>query len=430
MAQYRVDQHEYLPNGKTLFEVVMLADQYGNRISGSGNPTGMAVDAFGRARISQPFTLFDDSNRYAISESFVTANTGGDISYDANTSMVSLNVDDQAGSIVQRETKRVFAYQPGKSLQILNTFVFDPNTPKAGLSQRVGYFTDFNGIYFENNGVTNQFVLRSISDNGDTTVTQANWNIDKLDGTGPSKLTLDVTKAQIFFIDIEWLGVGTVRCGFVINGQLIHCHSFHHANIIDSTYMTTATLPIRYEIENTANTASPSSLKQICSSVVSEGGYELNGTSRTIGLEPTGQRTLTLAGTYYPVVSIRLNPDRLNDVVVIRDLAIMPISSAFYKLKIVRDATITGAVWSNVASSCVQYNSNNAATMTGGTDLFSDYFNSTNQSGTGINIPSDIFKFQLERNGLTDQPITLTMAVTASVATSNVVAAIDFEEVT
>lgn len=435
MAQYRIDQHEYLSNGKTLFEVVMLADQYGNRISGSGNPTGVAVDAFGRARVSNPFTLFDDSNRYEISESFVTANTGGNTSYDANTSMVSLNIDDQDNSIVQRETKRVFPYQPGKSLQILNTFVFDPETPKTNVSQRVGYFNDTNGIFFENDGVNNQFVLRSNSIEGansvvDTVATQNNWNFDKLDGTGPSGLTFDVTKAQIFFTDIEWLGVGTVRCGFVINGQLIHCHSFNHANIIDSTYMTTASLPIRYEIENTGNTASSSTMKQICSSVLSEGGYELSGTPRTVGLEPTGQRRLTANNTYYPVVSLRLNPDRLDDVVVLRDIAALAINSGVYKLKIVRGATITGAVWTNVASSSVQFNSNNSATMTGGTDLFGHYFTTTNQASGDINISSDIFKYQLERNGLTDEPYTLTFAVMSDTASSNVIITVDYEEVT
>ena len=144
------------------------------------------------------------------------------------------------------------------------TFVM--NTSKTNLRQRVGYFGSNNGFFLEQNGTTIQFVKRSSVTGSvvDTPITQSNWNIDKLDGTGPSLLTLDLTSPQILFIDLEWLGVGSVRMGFVINGQFIHCHTFHHANSNTApkgAYMQTACLPIRQEIENTAATASNSTLK-------------------------------------------------------------------------------------------------------------------------------------------------------------------------
>lgn len=434
MAQFRKDRHEYLPDGRTLFEVVMLADQYGNRI-GAANPSGVAVDSFGRARGSQPFTLFDSFSRYEDNGKFSTANTAtATYSFDANTATTSLTVDTTSGAKVQRETTRVFAYQPGKSLLVLNSFVM--NTAQANLAQRVGYFNDLNGIFFEQIGTTVRFGIRSnVSGSVEHDyVDQANWNKDTLLGavnTSPSQLTLDLTKAHIFWCDIEWLGVGSVRCGFVINGQFVHCHTFHHANLIASTYMTTACLPVRYEIENTGTTAASATLKQICTSVISEGGYELRGKGRSYGQEPNTQRSLATAGTYYPVISLRLKSDKLDGIVIPKDANMAPINSAVYKYKLVVGATITGAAWTSVGTdSCVEYDANNASTMAGGTTLSSGLFNATNQAASSIKLDGDLFKFQLERNGLTSTPTVLTLAVTAGTNSSNVVGTIDWQEFT
>ena len=142
-------------------------------------------------------------------------------------------------------------------------------------------------------GNTAYFVERSLSLGTTIRVAQEDWNIDKLDGTGPSGITLNSSKAQILWMDIEWLGVGSVRIGFVIDGAFIHCHTFHHSNIIESTYITSGSLPLRYEIANTGITTSTSNLKQICSSVISEGGYNLNGIQQAIGIPITTPRTLT-----------------------------------------------------------------------------------------------------------------------------------------
>lgn len=434
MAQWRKDKHEYLGDGKTIFETVMLADQYGNLV-GAANPSGMAVDAFGRARVSQPLTLFDSSHRYRDNGRFNTSNsaTGATVAHNANAGLIECTLDTTSGSFVKRESTRVFSYQPGKSLLILQTSVFAP--AKTGLRQRYGYFNDQNGVFLQLDNSELSFIERSFVSGSvvETKVTRANWNVDPMDGTGPSRKTLDISKAQIMFTDIEWLGLGTVRVGFVIDGLFIHCHSFHHANVIQSTYITTATLPVRAEIENTSSTASNSTLKLVCSSVISEGGYELRGRSRAIGQLPTGanQFNMPTAGTFYPVQAIRLNPANLDAVVIPKEVSVMPISSGFYQLKIVSDATLTGAVWANVASdSSVQYNTNTAATYTGGRDLFSVYFNSTNQSAAGVTLGDDVFKYQLERNSFSNTPFTFVLGITASGASSNVCAAVAWEEIT
>lgn len=436
MAQFRKDTHQYLSDGKTIFEVVMLADQYGNLV-GPSNPTGMSIDAFGRSRQSQPLTLFDSFYRFGDNDKFATSNTAtGTYSYVANTASVDLTVNTTSGAKVLRESKKVFAYQPGKSLQILTTFVMNP--AKANLRQRVGYFGEDNGFFLERTGAsTVQFVKRSKVTGSvvDTPVTQANWNIDKLDGTGPSLLTLNLDNPQILFIDVEWLGVGSVRMGFVINGQLIWCHSFHHANENTSpkgAYMQTACLPIRYEIENTSTTATESILKQICSTVISEGGYELRGKSRTVGMNPSASKTLTTPGTYYPLVSIRLHPDRPDAIVVPAQVDILPITTDNYRWKLVTGGTWSGDTWANVASdSVVQYQTNATATISGYTEINSGYATSTVQGGGFASVTDgDMFKYQLERDRFANTTTPFTLIITSQKATSNAAGSLAWFEIT
>ncbi len=228
-----------------------------------------ATDSFGRLRTSSPLTLFDSSHRYGDNQLWSTETiSSGTAVFNADQGLVDLNITSAIGSKVVRETNKVFAYQPGKSLLVLNTFVM--GAAQDGLIHRVGYYGNENGFYLEQKDVEISFVKRSLVTGlvTETPVIQGDWNGDKLDGTGPSGLTLDLTKAQILWMDLEWLGVGSVRVGFVINGQFIVCHTFNHANIIASTYITTASLPLRYEIFNTAETSGASTLKQICSSVI------------------------------------------------------------------------------------------------------------------------------------------------------------------
>lgn len=438
MAQFRKDTHQYLPDGKTIYEVVMLADQYGNLV-GPANPSGMSVDGFGRARVSNPVTLYDSFHRYADNGKENSANTAGaTYAFNSNTSSIDLTVDTTSGHYCYRESKKVFAYQPGKSLQILKTFVM--NAHKTNLRQRVGYFDTFNGFYLERSDLTASkvcFVKRSSVTGSviNTPVDQADWNVDKLDGTGPSLLTLNLDNPQILFIDIEWLGVGSVRMGFVINGQFIHCHSFHHANLSSSpkgAYIQSACLTTRSEIENTGATASSSTYKQICTTVISEGGYALTGRPRNYSLPPSPGIRLTTPGTFYPIVSIRLNPNNLGALVVPSAASLVPINTGIFQYKFILDATITGGTWVNAASdSYVQYNSNASATLSGGTTLTAGYLTSTVQSGGSlIVLDNDIFRYQLERNSFANTTTTLTLAVTSDTATVNAAGSMSWEEVT
>ncbi len=404
---------------------------YGTSTGGASSSAG-AYDAFGRVRTSSPLTLFDSSHRYRDNGLWSTSTaTGGTSTFDASAGLVNLAVTTSSGSSVIRETTKCFSYQPGKSLLVMSTFTLNP--AKTNLRQRIGYYGADNGMYLELNNTTLSFVERSSSTGSlvETRVAQSDWNIDPLNGTGPSNLTLDPTKAQILWMDIEWLGLGTVRMGFVINGKFIHCHSFHHANIITSTYITTASLPLRYEITNTAATASASTLKQVCSTVLSEGGYELRGLQQAIGTTITSPHVLTTAGTYYPVISLRLKSAALDAIVILTALSILAATAnANYSWRVVASATTAGGTWTSAGTeSSVEYNLTGTAT-TGGRILAQGYFSSTNQSTSSVDILKEaLFKFQLERNGLTTTPYELSLIVAASSSTSNVHASMDWEEI-
>lgn len=395
----------------------------------------MASDAFGRSRASLPLTLFDSSHRFADNNLWSTL-TGGTVTasasatFNQNQGLVELRVDALSGTKLYRETNKVFSYQPGKSLQIMSTFTFNP--PKTNLRQRVGYFGSDNGIYLELDGSTLYMVERSITTGtvSATRIPQSQWNVDPLDGSGPSGLIFDKTKAQILFMDIEWLGLGTVRTGFVINGQFVPVHYFNHANIIESTYITTASLPLRYEIENTDATGSSSVLKQVCSTVISEGGYELRGVQQSISTPITAAKALASKGIYYPVASIRLRSDRLDGIVIPTAVSIMGVDTGIYNWQIVAAGTTSGGSWNSAGiNSCVEYKLDGTA-LSGGRVLASGFLTSNAQAATTVDILKEaLFQFQLERNSFTSTPYEFTLAVTASTDTELVYGALDWEEI-
>lgn len=391
-------------------------------------------DAFGRLRVSNPLTLFDSSHRYRDNNLFssLVVGTGSTVGFITAQGSINIGVGTTAGCSAIRETTKVFAYQPGKSLLILNTFVM--NAPKTNLRQRVGYYGADNGMYLELDENTINLVKRTFVSGSvaETKVAQSSWNIDKLDGTGPSGLTLDISKAQILWMDIEWLGVGTVRMGFVIDGKFIHCHSFHHANLLASTYITTASLPIRYEIANTGITTSISNLKQICSTVISEGGYELKGLQQAIGTPITTPKDLpTPAGTFYPIVSIRLKSNSLDAIVVPTAISLLGQGNGpDYNWQLRKTGITTGGTFVSAGDdSSVEYNIT-ATSFAGGRILASGFFSSSQQSSVSVDILKEaLFQFQLERNGLTQTPFELTLVCATNTVGADVYASMDWEEV-
>jgi hypothetical protein len=395
---------------------------------------GTNLDAFGRLRVSNPLTLFDSSHRYADNNLWANSITGtAAATFSATEGLVNLTVGTASGDQIIRETIKVFSYQPGKSLLVMSTFVF--GAAKANLRQRVGYYGADNGLYFEREGLDLYFVERS-SVTGvltNTRVAQADWNQDPLNGTGPSGITLDASKAQILYMDIEWLGLGTCRMGFIIDGALVPAHNFNHANLVNTTYITTASLPLRYEMTNIGITDSSSTLKQVCSTVISEGGYELRGAQLTAGNTITSPRILTTAGTFYPVVSIRLKATRLDAIVILSAVSILGITNnANYKWEVVASGTTTGGAWVSAgANSAVEYNVT-GTTFTVGTGriLATGFFQGSNQGSNSVELLKEaLFASQLERDPFTSTAYELTLACTSASNGDQVLASMDWEEI-
>ena len=389
--------------------------------------TGTAVDAFGRLQVANPYTVFDSQNRYQINGYFDTStSTGGTSTYLPNESSVALAVTTSSGSEVVRQTYRSFPYQPGKGLLILVTFCM--NAGKTNLRQRIGYMSTQNGVFFEQDGTTLNFVIRSYISGSvvETRVPQSSWNNDKFDGTGGSGITLDVSKAQIFWTDIEWLGVGSVRCGFTIDGVNYICHQFNNANVSSSVYMTTAILPIRYEITNTGVTASASTLKQICCTVISEGGYEKK-TQPAVARRAT---SLTGIGTtFLPLISIRLASGRTGAVVIPDGHSVLPLTSGDYELAMFRNATLTSASFTTTTSNNVEYDVS-ATAVTGGTQLTSEFFSATNQSAAATGASSE-YNFDLQLGatiaGVSD---VYTLAIRTLSGTQTAIGSLSFYDLT
>jgi hypothetical protein len=363
-----------------------------------------SVDGFNRIKISESYTLFDSQHRYQENDKWDTQLTaGGTKTYSENESVVNLIVDGNTNSKVVRQTKVVFPYQPGKSLLTMSSFVFAPKI--VGLQQRIGYFNSQNGIFLEQVDNTINVVLRNYVTGAvqETRVAQSSWNGDKFDGTGPSGRTVDLSKSNILWIDMEWLGVGDVRVGFFVDGKPVTAHTFHNDNVHTTTYMTTAILPLRFEIENLSATGVSSTAKQICNTVISEGGYQ--GFSRIYNVDYSAKSISTTS--YTPMISIRLNPAR-------PDYPVIPARAAFtttsankvIQYRLIKNATLTSPTWTLHSNNNVQYDVS-ATAVSSGTVISSGYF----QSGTPVNL-SDInnFNFQLGRtiSGTSD---TLTVAL-------------------
>ena len=318
-------------------------------------------DAFNRLRVSEPFTLGDYKHLYGLDPNFIDVSVnGGAVAFQSNQACARLSTTSNSSSSVKHQTKLYHHYMPGKSQLILSSFNFYAAT--TNVTKRTGYFDDNNGLYFEQTGDgTLSFVVRSYTLGyvSESRIPQSAWNIDKCNGLGSSAFTLDVTKTQLLFIDFQWLGVGRVRFGFAHNGVYIVAHEFSGSNNLATVYMSNPNLPVRCEIANTGTTAG-AYFDQICSTVISEGGYVEAGQDWAV-TSPT-LRTLT-SGSSLPVLAIRLKNAynayanrmivRMGNIGVFSDGE----NIKWRLLKLPNQAALTGTTWVSADdNSGVEYN--------------------------------------------------------------------------
>lgn len=338
------------------------------------------IDSFGRQRVSSPEMIFnskqifDDQPLYW--NDVQETGSGTNSVHSTDTASTILSVSATTAGKRTRQTYMRFNYQPSKSQLIFVTGVLKKSGGGTGIITRMGLFDDDNGIFLQRSANTISLVVRSSTSgtsSDSNSATQANWNIDKMDGTGISHLELDFSKSQILVIDFEWLGVGCVRIGFVVDGRIFYCHQFNHANNISGVYMSTPNLPVRYQIENTGAGAA-SSIECICSAVISEGGreevatnlYASTGTSAIVGTKNQNNA----------VLGIRLKTDYIGCTIDILDISILMASSDIYEWSLVLNPTIAGTfTYSDESNSPLQKAIGNGSTNTasGGTIVAGGY---------------------------------------------------------
>lgn len=323
------------------------------------NSNSSDKDAFGRQRVSNPHTVHEANFEYSVNEHDWNSATvsGGTITHLPNESSIQLQVGTTSGDKAIRQSKIYNRYLPGKSQQIYISGVM--SVGKTNLKQKIGHFDDDNGLFFQLDG-TELSVVRRTKTSGsvvDNTISQSNWNLDVLDGTGSSKETIDTSKANVYVIDFQWLGSGRVRFGFFFKGQIVYCHELNNENILSGVYMTTPHLPVRYEIENTGTTSSSSIIKQICDSIVSEGGLFQEGHIESVSLITTPK---SIGTTRAPIISIRIKPtfgSKTNRGLLIpTEVSLLITGSTPLYYEIMHGNTLTGASWNSVnTKSMVQF---------------------------------------------------------------------------
>jgi hypothetical protein len=383
-----------------------------------------AYDAFSRLRISNPFTLFESQHRYDDNGKWNNAISGtAGTTYLVNESAVKLTAAN--GGTITRETTKVFNYQPGKSLLIMNSFAFSAST--VGVQQRIGYFNASNGIYLLQDGHTDgpAMVLRSYSSGAvvETTIRQKDWNFDKFDGTGYSGRVLDLTKANIFWMDIEWLGVGAVRCGFAVNGEPCVAHTFYNDNVNDGAYMTTAVLPLRCSLSN--STATAPFIKQICNTVISEGGHNpesmtyCQASSASVFVTRRTNENTADRGKFFNTVSIRLASTKLDGIIIPTGVSIVIEQSKKYQWALIKNATFatppTWTVHPDCASTEITISD---SIMTGGTIVKSGFITNASESVILNDLGSQFLQLGRTQAGVSDV-YTLAIAADATNSTFN-----------
>lgn len=342
-----------------------------------------SIDAFDRLRVSNPYTVFDSKQLYDKGSLFwdesITTGAGSPTSTHSTTNASVTMTVTGSGDIIARQTYMRFNYQPGKSTLI---FLTASLTTTSNVKARVGAFrgdttatapAGSNGIFFEADSGTIYVVKRK---NGtDTRVAQASWNLDTMDGSGPSGITIDPTKVQIMVIDYEWLGVGRIRMGFVVDGLVNYCHEFNHANTNTSVYMSTPNVPLRYEISSSGGS---SSLQHICSSVMIEGGVEENGLIRSVSTGVT-HVDANVEGTYYALIGLRLKTTHLDASVHAIKTSILSETNDNILWQLRFNPTVAGTfTYNDVSNSPVQYATGATAnTVTSGSVIDQGYLTAT-----------------------------------------------------
>jgi hypothetical protein len=347
-----------------------------------------SVDAFSRLRVSEPFTIFDSKQVFDNQPLFwdESLETGAGItsSHSTNTATTTLTSSANTAGKFTRQTFQRFNYQPGKSMLVYMTGSLQPSGTGAGLQRRIGLFDDNNGFFFSCDEDVINVTLRSKVTGAvvDDVVAQADWNVDSLDGTGPSHTSIDFTKAHIWVIDYTWLGLGRIRMGVYFNGDIEYCHEFRHDNDITTAYTATPNLPLRFQMISTA-ASEAATMTCICATVISEGGHGPKGGLHYASTDGSSV-TCTTENVVYALIGIRLKSAYIGEVISIEEINVQieNQSKDGEWLWILNPTVADTFTYADYANSAVQIAKGATAnTVTGGTRMEGGYAQSTSGGG-------------------------------------------------
>ncbi|AOO15161.1 virion structural protein [Cyanophage S-RIM12_Np_14_0310] len=343
MAQWNKNTQDFLNQERTLFEVVNIADHWGEQTDWRPQFTGK-----NRLKVSPYQTVFFNTFQYGLETDIWESDITGTASavHNPDASNVTMSVGSTAGDKIIRQTRQVMRYIPGRASLI--TFAIRLETPVAGVRRRFGVFDGENGAFFEDDGGTYACVIRSKASGSvvETRVTRDNWNGDKLDGTGPSQIIADPAAIQMINIEYEWYGAGQVIFSYTIDGETHTIHKYSTANRQNQVWCSTPFLPIRVEIENVTGAAGTHYIYQGSNSLTQEGEPEKLGTLVSYANPITGT-TLSSANTFYPVLSLRLKSSDLAGIVLPRSLQVASNDNTNVFWRLVENSTLTGASWTD-----------------------------------------------------------------------------------
>lgn len=340
------------------------------------------VDGYQRLRVASPVTILDLDYAYympgdliaqqiPIFSSFITGS--GAVVRPAFEPAAMLSVGTDSGAQVIWQTKESFPAQVGKGLHVIQFGMLGANVPNV--IKRIGFYDNAGGWFFEQNGQTGTLrVATRTSLTGspvDTAFDQSTWNIDKMDGTGPSGITLDPTKYQVFVIDT---GALRVRFGLYQNGILYYVHQNVGTNFIPAVFTAAGDFPVRAEVLNTSASAG-AVMKVANAAVVIDGGFEDNPSSFAFSVN-TGDTLKTGITTPVPILSIRprllvgTQPNRT--FITLRDFGVFTFGQVT-RYQLVYNGTLTGASFNPADPQAAVEFDTTATGITGGRVVDSGY---------------------------------------------------------
>lgn len=395
------------------------------------------LDAFSRLRVSNPLILHNSQFTYdlvpILFEQITSATSGtAAISHDATNRCALMTFTSAAtGAKAYMQSYEYLPYQPGRSQLIFVTF--NMLSAVANVLKFAGYSDGTNGIEFQLNGTTKQFTVYSGSTAGNETVTQSNWNLDKLDGTGSSGITLDISKTQILVIDIQALYVGRVRVGFDMGGKIVYAHEFKHANLATYPYIQSANLPVRCGMTSTATVST--TMNFICSAVMSEGGTEdINAFGYTfevnasVSAATTGVQLMTLR----PKTTFNGITNRMRVAYIDIEIFNTGSTNQHCKWELLVGQAITGGTWADVNSTYSSIEYNTGATLSGSPAAVIDAGWASVGANTSTVYNTSVisrYPMTLDASGANRVLGTLTLKVTSFTGTPTVYGGVKFREI-